>query len=53
MAKTALLRDIVEGAKKFQEGFGKHGKFHDLTDKEIKEWEKEFQSTKQIPKSKL
>lgn len=52
-SQSALYSDIVDGAKKFFSGLGKHGKFYHLTDKEVKEWEKEFQEPKKKPKSKL
>lgn len=53
-SKSTLIKDAVEGAKKFFSGLGKHGKFHHLTDKEVKEWEKEFPSGNyRKPKSKL
>lgn len=52
-SKAAFLQDAIEGAKKFFSGLGKHGKFYDLRSKEVKEWEKEFQSNRQKPKSKL
>nr|CAH7759190.1 unnamed protein product [Callosobruchus chinensis] len=44
-------QSIVEGAKKFLSGLGRHGKTYNLNPKEICEWEKEFVQTK--PKSKL
>lgn len=43
-AKSAVVKDAIDGAKKFFTGLGKHGKFHHLTDREVKEWEKEFPS---------
>nr|CAI5868956.1 unnamed protein product [Callosobruchus analis] len=44
-------QSIVEGAKKFLSGLGKHGKTYNLNPKDICEWEKEFVHAK--PKSKL
>lgn len=52
-SKSAPLQDAIEGAKKFFSGLGKHGKFYNLTNKGVKEWENEFQSSKKKPKSKL
>lgn len=54
-SKKVHLKDIIEGAKKFIAGLGKHGKTYNLTQKDICEWEKEFErSTIKIkPKSKL
>ncbi|CAH2009811.1 unnamed protein product [Acanthoscelides obtectus] len=44
-------KSIVDGAKKFLSGLGRHGKTYNLAPKDICEWEKEFVNTK--PKSKL
>lgn len=49
-AKKVNFKDIIEGAKKFMSGIGKHGKAYNLTEKESFEWEKAFSST---AKSKL
>ncbi|XP_013191716.1 probable enoyl-CoA hydratase [Amyelois transitella] len=35
------IEDIKEGAKKFQGGIGKHGKFYKLTEVPLKDWELE------------
>ena len=34
-----LALESVDGAKKFASGVGRHGKFHNLTEKELPEWE--------------
>lgn len=52
-SQSAMFSDMVDGAKKFFSGLGKHGKFYHLTDREVKEWEKEFEEPKMKPKSKL
>lgn len=45
---------IIEGAKKFLSGLGKHGKTYNLSPKEISDWEKEYdKQIKHQPKSKL
>ncbi|KAF7283839.1 hypothetical protein GWI33_022876 [Rhynchophorus ferrugineus] len=49
-AKKVELADLIEGAKKFMGGIGKHGKFYNLKEKEVFEWEKQFTNT---AKSKL
>lgn len=41
-ANSISLKSMVEGAKKFLSGIGKHGKAYNLTEKESFEWEKEF-----------
>lgn len=41
-ANNVSLKNIVEGAKKFLSGIGKHGKSYNLRQKEVLEWEKEF-----------
>lgn len=41
-----ILKDGIEGAKKFMSGLGRHGKAHNLTEKDICEWEKEYKHTK-------
>lgn len=49
-SKKVKLSDLVEGAKKFLSGIGKHGKTYNITEKESLEWENEFTNT---AKSKL
>ncbi|CAG9765103.1 unnamed protein product [Ceutorhynchus assimilis] len=41
-AKSLKVKDIIEGAKKFLSGIGKHGKSYNLKEKESFEWEKEY-----------
>lgn len=41
-SKSVLVKNAIEGAKRFFNGVGKHEKFYKLKDKEIQEWEKEF-----------
>ncbi|XP_001864522.2 probable enoyl-CoA hydratase [Culex quinquefasciatus] len=36
-----LLKDAVYGATRFAEGVGKHGKFQDIKEKRMADWEKE------------
>ncbi|XP_074030745.1 probable enoyl-CoA hydratase echA8 [Leptinotarsa decemlineata] len=53
-AKKLSVAGILEGAKKFVSGLGRHGKFYNLTQKEVCEWETEFKkSCKVESKSKL
>ncbi|XP_018571886.1 uncharacterized protein LOC108911430 isoform X2 [Anoplophora glabripennis] len=47
-----VLRGVIEGAKKFISGLGRHGKTYNLTERSICEWEREF-SKEATPKSKL
>ncbi|XP_030038320.2 probable enoyl-CoA hydratase [Manduca sexta] len=35
------IEDLMQGAKKFQDGIGKHGKFYKLTEMPLKDWELE------------
>ncbi|KAL1505937.1 hypothetical protein ABEB36_005383 [Hypothenemus hampei] len=49
-ASKVPIKKMIEGAKKFFTGIGKHGKFYDLTEKRISDWEKEYSQT---AKSKL
>ncbi|XP_063629484.1 probable enoyl-CoA hydratase [Cydia splendana] len=37
----AALEDLKDGVKKFQDGIGKHGKFHNLTEVPVEDWELE------------
>lgn len=41
-----VLSESVKGAKKFVSGIGRHGKSYNLTEKSVKEWEKEFDDVK-------
>jgi enoyl-CoA hydratase/carnithine racemase len=45
---NVLATESIPGAKKFVSGIGRHGKSSNLREKDVKEWEKEFQT-----KSKL
>lgn len=36
-----LFEEANFGAQKFMNGVGKHGKFHDIRDKDLPEWEKD------------
>ncbi|XP_026482574.1 mevalonyl-coenzyme A hydratase sidH-like [Ctenocephalides felis] len=40
-ANSDILRQAEEGAQKFLAGHGRHGKFYDITEKLIPEWEQE------------
>ncbi|KAL9693525.1 hypothetical protein quinque_012810 [Culex quinquefasciatus] len=40
-ADEDLLKDAVYGATRFAEGVGKHGKFQDIKEKRMADWEKE------------
>ncbi|KAG5876196.1 hypothetical protein JTB14_001939 [Gonioctena quinquepunctata] len=53
-AKKLSVNGILDGAKRFISGLGRHGKFHNLTEREVCEWEREFKGDCDIkPKSKL
>lgn len=47
-----ILEESVEGAKKFVSGVGRHGKFYNLTEKEIPKWEADENSKTNL-KNKL
>ncbi|XP_066248552.1 probable enoyl-CoA hydratase echA8 [Euwallacea similis] len=49
-ANSVKLKSIVEGAKKFLSGIGRHGKSYNLKEKDCNDWEKEFN---EFVKSKL
>ncbi|ENN72955.1 hypothetical protein YQE_10426, partial [Dendroctonus ponderosae] len=49
-ADNISLKSIVEGAKKFISGVGKHGKTYNLRERDYLDWEKEYNQT---AKSKL
>lgn len=36
-----VLDAAIFGASRFMDGLGKHGKFHDIREKEIPEWERD------------
>lgn len=48
-AMHVLGKEAIDGAKQFVNGKGRHGKTHNLTERPLSEWEKEYSS----PKSKL
>lgn len=48
-----LLDESTAGAAKFVQGVGKHGKFHDIREKELPEWEKDEIERERETKSKL
>ncbi|CAG9856988.1 unnamed protein product [Phyllotreta striolata] len=53
-SKNVSIAHIIEGAKKFIAGLGRHGKSYHLTEKDICDWEKEFRlASENNPKSKL
>ncbi|CAG9830347.1 unnamed protein product [Diabrotica balteata] len=53
-SQKVSVRNIVEGAKKFLSGLGRHGKTYNLTERTICDWEKEFRvDNSSKPKSKL
>ncbi|XP_056644364.1 2,3-dehydroadipyl-CoA hydratase-like [Diorhabda sublineata] len=53
-SKKVSVNSIVEGAKKFLSGLGRHGKTYNLTERTVCDWEKEFNTNNSNkPKSKL
>lgn len=50
-----VLKGAIEGAKKFISGLGRHGKTYNLTEREVCDWEREFNKDIKVekPKSKL
>ncbi|KAJ8934431.1 hypothetical protein NQ318_017132 [Aromia moschata] len=53
--RKKLIKEAIEGAKKFISGLGRHGKTYNLTERSICDWEKEFSQGARAttPKSKL
>lgn len=39
-----VATESIQGAQKFIGGTGRHGKFYDLREKQIPEWEKNFKN---------
>lgn len=50
-----ILKGAIEGAKRFISGLGRHGKTYNLTERDVCDWEREFNGHIKVdtPKSKL